>query len=129
LTAVASVVLADDNADLRNVLRLNFELAGGFAVVGEADHGAAALRLVEELHPDVLVLDLVMDEADGHAVIEAVRRAAPGTSVVVLSGCASAENEARALAGGAASYIVKCPELLRTVVATVRALVAEAPVG
>jgi DNA-binding NarL/FixJ family response regulator len=80
------VLLADDVEDIRAVLRTTLELDGRFEVVGEAANGVEAVRLCEELQPDVLVLDLAMPVMDGLQAIPEVRRGSPATKIFVLSG-------------------------------------------
>ena len=78
------VVLVDDNADVRRLLREQLELAG-FAVVGEASDGDEAIRVTERLRPHVVVLDLEMGRMSGASALPGIRRAAPSCSVVVFS--------------------------------------------
>jgi DNA-binding NarL/FixJ family response regulator len=64
-----TLLLVDDHAAFRSHLRGLLELSG-FVVVGEAATGEAALAAVERLHPDVVVLDVVLPDLDGFAVCE-----------------------------------------------------------
>lgn len=79
------VVVADDVDDLRFLLRLEFESMGDFEVVGEAATGAQALKVVAELRPDVVVLDLDMPNMTGFEALPFLRQQNPDTAVVVYS--------------------------------------------
>lgn len=79
------VLLVDDVADLRFLLRVVLEQAGGFEVVGEAGDGARALALAERARPDMIVLDLSMPTMDGLEALPALRALVPDAIIVVLS--------------------------------------------
>ena len=115
------VVIAEDHADLRHLLKLNLELAGGFEVVGDTDDGVEAVDLVDALHPDALLVDLQLPGCNGFQVIDEVSRRSPGVAVVVLSGRWTPCDEQRALAAGAFRYLFKGPSVLTEVVETLRA--------
>jgi len=103
---VTTVVLVDDQQLVRDGLRLILELAG-IDVVGEAGDGEEGARLVLDLHPDVVLMDLRMPRVDG---IEATRRivaAGSGTRVLVLTTFEGEELTFRALQAGAAGYLLK----------------------
>src|SRR3954454_8878933 len=76
------VLLVDDLADIRLVMRLLLEADGRAEVVGEAADGAEAVRLAAELRPDAVVLDLRMPGMDGVQALPLIREASPGTVVV-----------------------------------------------
>jgi DNA-binding NarL/FixJ family response regulator len=101
------IVLADDHPVVRAGIRTLLEKAPGLVVVGEADDGMAALRLVAELSPDVLLLDM---ELPGHTGVEVARQLqAAGSPVRVLA--LSAYDDSQfifgLLASGAAGYLTK----------------------
>jgi DNA-binding NarL/FixJ family response regulator len=124
MTADVRVVLADDNVDLRDIVRLNLELTGGFDVVGEAGDAITTIDLTEALRPDVLLVDLFMPGGDNLDVLGEVRRQAPGVGVVVLTGWLGEGQRERALAGGASGYLEKRPELMASVIPAIRAAVS-----
>ncbi len=100
------VVIADDQALVRSGLRTILEL-GGIDVVGEAADGATAARLVAELTPDVVLMDLRMPGVDG---VEGTRRiAASGTptSVLALTTFDADTHVAAALRAGAVGFLLK----------------------
>ena len=105
------VLLADDAADLRLLLRIRLEKLDDVEVVGEATDGEEALELAEELRPDVVVMDLSMPRVDGLQATERLRDRYPSLRIVVLSGYPSSAMRAMALAAGADEYIQKGPDL------------------
>jgi DNA-binding NarL/FixJ family response regulator len=102
-----SVILADDHPIVRQGLRQFLESEADLSVVSEAADGPETIRAVEQLKPDVLVLDLVMPGLAGLDVIPAVRHRSPQTRVVVFSMCESAEFVLRAMRAGATGYVLK----------------------
>lgn len=102
-----TVVLADDTPEIRTLLRLTLEDRGDIEVVGEAGDGAEAVKIVTELQPDALVLDLAMPVMDGFEAIREVRRNAPETKIIVLSGFDRTVMSERALSLGADMYFEK----------------------
>jgi DNA-binding NarL/FixJ family response regulator len=101
------VALADDTRDIRLLLSLALELAGGFEVVGEAADGAEAVALTARLRPDVLLLDLAMPALDGLQALPLLRAQSPDTMVVVLSGFGADAMGEEAVRLGAVTYVQK----------------------
>ncbi|MFB7378800.1 response regulator [Kitasatospora purpeofusca] len=104
---VVRVLLADDQPLVRAALEMVITEAEDLEVVGEAGNGAEAVRLAEELRPDVVVMDIRMPVLDG---IEATRRVTAGPSparVVVLTTFDEDENVYAALHAGASGFLVK----------------------
>ena len=101
------IAIADDNDGVRVLLRTLLELETDFVVAGEAADGHAALRLVENESPDLLILDLAMPGIDGLQVLERLGTLDGETRVLVYSGFASSEAEQAARALGALDYVVK----------------------
>jgi DNA-binding NarL/FixJ family response regulator len=116
LTAAAAtgrirVLLADDVADLRLVLRISLELDGRFEIAGEAADGIEAIRLAAELLPDAIVLDLAMPGMDGLEAASEILRRSPATKVLVFSAFDSSEMARPALERGAVGYLEKGTDL------------------
>src|SRR5438105_10697193 len=107
------VLLVDDLADIRLVMRLLLEADGRAEVVGEAADGAEAVRLAQELHPDAVVLDLRMPGMDGVQALPLIREASPGAVVVALSALPVSPMTDRAISLGAT--FVRKPDLRRVV--------------
>lgn len=103
----ATVLLADDHAVVRLGLRRLLEGEPGFRIVGEVADGLEVLSEVESLHPDLLVLDVVMPGLSGLEVLRQVRKCWPKTRVVVLSMHASEAYVLEALRNGAEAYVLK----------------------
>ena len=112
------VVLADDQAMVREGLRRILTPRRGVEVVGEAGDGQAAVRLAVELAPDAVVMDVRMPVLDGVAAIRALRRAGSTAPVLTLTTYDDDEVLAAALRAGAAGFITKAApaeDLLRAV--------------
>ncbi|MDQ2982567.1 MAG: response regulator transcription factor [Actinomycetota bacterium] len=101
------VVICDDQAAFRQIVSVVLSLDPGIEVVGEAADGQEAIRLVREMHPDVLLLDVAMPVMDGLEALPHIRRSAPGTHVVMVTGVTSERIRHRALDGGASLFIEK----------------------
>jgi len=84
---MARVLLVEDSAGLRGVMRIGLQAAG--FDVDEAPDGKRALELLRQSPADVVVTDLFMPEMDGIEIIEAVRHEFPDTGLVAISGVAS----------------------------------------
>lgn len=81
------VILVDDHELVRRGIRRILEKASNICVIAEADSGAAALQLVQELEPDVLVLDIEMPDMKGIHVAQQLRMNAVPVSIIILSAC------------------------------------------
>lgn len=86
LAVALSVLLVDDAADVRRLIRTALRFRGGFTVVGEASTGAEAVVMAERLDPDVVVLDLGLPDIAGQDVLAQMREEAPRSKVVIFSG-------------------------------------------
>ncbi|GAB2912171.1 hypothetical protein GCM10027203_09510 [Nonomuraea fastidiosa] len=104
------VVVADDQAVVREGLVLLLGLLPGIEVVGAAGDGEAALRLVESERPDVVLMDLRMPRMDGVEATRRIRAAHPGTQVVVLTTYSDDESVFAALRAGARGFLTKDAE-------------------
>lgn len=101
------VVLADDQAVVRDGLRLLLSASADIEVVGAARDGAEAVSLVLEQRPDLALLDLRMPGSDGVAATVEIARQAPEVRVLILTTYADDDAILPALRAGAAGYLTK----------------------
>ncbi|MGX7762056.1 response regulator transcription factor [Streptomyces angustmyceticus] len=104
---VTRVVVADDQTVVREGIVMLLGLLPGIEVVGSAADGADAVRLVAELDPDVVLMDLRMPRCDGVEATRRIRAEHPGTQVVVLTTYADDDSLFPALQAGARGYLTK----------------------
>ena len=100
------VVVSDDHPVVRQGLRSYLE-SQGFEVVGEAGDGEAAVRVVREARPDVLLTDLVMPGIDGIEAIRRLRADGPPVGILVLTSFGGADQVIPAIQAGADGYLLK----------------------
>lgn len=123
------VLLADDSALARGLLRSFLEADGGFQVVGEARHGREAVEMARALRPDLVTMDLEMPVMDGLEAIAEIM-ASKAVPILVVSSVADAANAYAAVAKGAVDVVSKPsldPDEQRDFVAKAR-LVSKIPV-
>jgi two-component system, NarL family, response regulator NreC len=101
------IVLADDHVMVRQGLCQLLTQEPDFAVVGEAGDGRSTQELVEQLRPEVLVLDMVMPGLKGLDVLDGVGRMSPDTHVIIVSMYNDQGYVLQALQHGAAAYVLK----------------------
>ncbi len=106
-----SVLIADDDAGIRNFLRRGLRLEG-YAVT-EADSGEAAVELTRTTHPDLIILDWMMPKMDGPEALRRIRASGATIPVIFLSGRDG--DRADGLALGADDYFVKPVSFLRLI--------------
>lgn len=102
-----SLVLADDHHVVRQGLRSLLEAEPDLQVVGEAANGLEAVRLVEKLRPDILVVDVMMGGISGLEVARQVSKQSPKIGIVILSMYSNEAYVLEALKAGAKAYILK----------------------
>ena len=101
------LVLVDDQATVRYGLIMRLLLEPDITVVGEASNGKEALALVQQLCPDVVLMDFEMPEMDGIAATEELRTIVPQSAVVILSIHSNSAMRWRAQMAGAVAIIEK----------------------
>ena len=101
------VLIADDQRVVREGLSMLVALINGVEVVGTACNGAEAVRLAEDRHPDVVLMDLRMPGVDGIAATADLRERLPAARVLVLTTYADQDVIVPALQAGARGYLTK----------------------
>jgi len=102
-----TVVIVDDHEMVRRGAAGYLAAQENIQVVGEAETGSDALKLVEELVPDVVLMDLVLPEMDGIETTRKVKDISPRTQVIILTSFHEDEYIFPALQAGAISYLLK----------------------
>ena len=101
------VFVADDHAIVRKGIAAVLEIVPDIEVVGEAENGRDAVRQVEALQPDVILMDLVMPEMDGIEAIRRIKERQPGARILVLTTFAGEDQILPAIKAGALGYHLK----------------------
>jgi DNA-binding NarL/FixJ family response regulator len=104
---VSRVLLVEDHHVVREALRSLLSVEIGIEVIGEAARGEEAVRLVRKMHPDLVVVDLMLPGMTGFEVIRELQSARPRPRIVVLSMYADAAYVLEALRSGASGYVLK----------------------
>ena len=120
--STVSILIVDDHEVVRNGIRSYLETIKDFEVVGEAESGEAAVQMVSELIPDIVLLDLIMPGMDGVETTRQIKKITPRTQVVVLTSYHEDVHIFPALKAGAISYILKDMKMERLVDALQRAV-------
>lgn len=102
-----TVLLADDHALVRRGFRRILEDDPSISVVGEASNGDEAVRMFEQLQPDVVVMDAAMPGSSGLTATREILRAAPKAAILMLSMHSEETLVRQAMAAGARGYILK----------------------
>ena len=102
-----TILIVDDHPVVRQGLRTFLDLQEDLTVVGEAETGQDAVVKVQELLPEVVLLDLVMPDLDGIEAARQIRNVSPSTKVIVLTSYAEDEKIFPAIKAGAAGYLLK----------------------
>jgi len=115
---IIRVVVADDHLVIRRGICKILEKTSNICVVGEASTGSDALRLVQELRPDVLLLDMEMPGGKGIQVVHELRTKNTPISIIVLSACDDEYFIREILQAGADEYLHKSepPSKIREVI-------------
>jgi DNA-binding NarL/FixJ family response regulator len=101
------ILIADDHGIVRKGLRLQLEQHSNFEVVGEATEGREAVRMAEELSPDVVIMDIAMPNLNGIQATTQLVKKNPQISVIILSMYSDETYLMRTLAAGAKGYLLK----------------------
>ena len=105
------IVVVDDHEVVRHGLRLSLELEPDMAIVGDAQTGDDALQIVAQGKPDVVLLDVRLEGADGPEVCRRILEVAPRTAVIMLTNYGQDGFVLRSLMAGAKGYVIKDVQL------------------
>jgi DNA-binding NarL/FixJ family response regulator len=100
-------LIADDHQLFAESLGLTLNIDDRLELVGTARNGKEAVRLAQELRPDIVLMDLDMPVMDGFGATREVRRSLPNCEVIVLTASLAVEDAHRARSAGAAAYLTK----------------------
>jgi NarL family two-component system response regulator LiaR len=108
------VLVVDDHAIIRRGMKAVLELVPDIKIIGEAENGLEAVKQADELHPEVILMDLVMPEMDGIEAIRQIKARQPEVRILVLTTFAGEEMVFPAIKAGALGYQLKdsSPEAL-----------------
>lgn len=115
------VVIADDHPVLRNGIRSMLGRVPDILVVGEANNGEEALQLVDDLNPDILLLDIEMADLSGVEVAQRLQRAQSSVEILILSAHDDQQYVKQVLAIGVSGYLLK-EEATEVIVDAVRSV-------
>ncbi len=101
------VMIVDDHGMVRKGLMAYLSNLAEIQVVGEARDGQEALEACERLHPDVILMDLVMPQMGGVAATQAIHKRWPGVQIIALTSFQEKELVQDALQAGATGYLLK----------------------
>ena len=116
------IMIVDDHAQVRRGLSVVLDLWDDFVWVGEAENGEKAVALAEKLHPDIILMDLVMPVMDGATATRIIKRKFPDIQILVLTSSVDSEAIQKAIDAGAKSCMLKNVNL-DTMAETIRAAV------
>ena len=122
----ARILIGDDHAIVRRGLRALVESHAGWAVCAEASNGRETVRKVDELKPDLAIVDIGMPELNGLDATRQILKANPRTEVLILTMHQSEEVVAEVLKAGARGYVLKS-DADQNLVAAVEALLQHKP--
>lgn len=103
----ASILLADDHPLMRKALRVTLEKEKGFTVVGEANNGEEAIKMADELKPDLVIMDISMPKVNGVQATRIIKAHNPGISVLILTVHDESEYLVELFEAGASGYMTK----------------------
>jgi two-component system, NarL family, response regulator LiaR len=101
------ILIVDDHSVVRQGLQMFLGLDPELEVVGEAEDGAEAVRLAQQVKPDVVLMDLMMPVMDGVAATQKIRRELPDVEVIALTSVLEDASVVGAVRAGAIGYLLK----------------------
>jgi DNA-binding NarL/FixJ family response regulator len=101
------ILIADDHSVVRQGLRMFLGLDNELEIIGEASDGAEAVKMAHELHPDVVLMDMLMPVMGGIEATQTIRRELPDTEVIALTSVLDDGSVVGAVKAGAIGYLLK----------------------
>jgi two-component system, NarL family, response regulator LiaR len=101
------VLIVDDHQVVRDGLRVFLAPLSNIEVVGEAKDGVEAVSQAEALHPEIVLMDLLMPKMDGIEATRAIRKKLPACQIIILTSAAEDEKVIAAIRAGAMGYLPK----------------------
>jgi DNA-binding NarL/FixJ family response regulator len=120
------ILLADDHDIVRWGVQRILEQQAGWQICGEAGDGREAIRLTEQLHPDIVIIDIGMPELNGFEATRQIKRRVPETEVLVFSAAEDRHSVHAAFESGARGYLMKS-DIARHLVHAVESLAQHRP--
>ena len=117
----ATILIVDDNAQLRAFMREIVAEVSNLQVVGEAADGSEAMRLVQALRPAIVLLDLIMPQVNGLEVLQWIKAERPETKVIIVTVHDEDAYRQAAEASGADAFLLK-KTLVTDLLPTIRCL-------
>lgn len=124
------IVIADDHAVVRQGLTMFLTMDDDFEIVGEATNGKEAIQLVEDLQPDIVLMDLLMPTMSGLEAIPIIRDQFPDVEIIALTSVLDNGSVVKAVRAGAIGYLLKdtqSDELIRSIKAAANGQVQLSP--
>ena len=115
-----SVLIVDDNTLVRRMLRSWLEQLSEWDVCGEAENGKLAVERVQELQPNIVILDLQMPVMNGLEAAREIKRLAPNTALIIFTAHASYQLVREARTHGVSDVVSKCDLLGEHLLAALR---------
>ena len=115
-----SVLIVDDNTLVRRMLRSWLEQHSEWDVCGEAENGKLAVERVQELQPNIVILDLQMPVMNGLEAAREIKRLAPNTALIIFTAHASYQLVREARTHGVSDLVSKCDLLGEHLLAALR---------
>ena len=104
---VCRVVIVDDEPEFREWLRSLLDASATFRLVGEAVNGSEAIRMINELTPDLVIADVFMPDLDGLEIVQHIHKRYPAIKLILTSACHERAYAKMAKKEGALCFIPK----------------------
>ena len=107
MSSKLKILIVDDHAIVRDGLAAILKFQKDMTVVGEADDGQSAIQTAQELHPDIILMDLMMPTMNGADATAAIKHILPNTQILLLTSYGTSSDLSRAFKNGATGAITK----------------------